>query len=1106
MLQRFNRYPLVIDPSGQATQFLQRMFADRKMQKTSFLDPAFMKHLESALRFGTPLLVQDVETLDPVLNPVLNREFHRTGGRVLVRVGDQDIDFSPTFTMFLTTRDPTCQFTPDLCSRVTFVNFTVTPASLESQCLSQVLMTERPDVDEKRSNMLKLQGEFQAKLRDLEDKLLEALNEAQGNILDDDSVMQTLETLKLEAAQVQAEVDRTEEVMLEISATCNIYQPMAVSCSRIYFAMARLCELHFLYHFSLQFFLEILTSVLSRSGDEADGTKSKGSQARLSMLQESLYRLAFERVGQGVRQEDQLVLALRLAQIKLRNSKEEPLEEEYDFLFRPRPASALPSEDALNLARMTFPSGWNGGVNEAQHRQLGFLFSLSGFKSVVDSMSSNPSIWRDSLCNKISEPEKNIRDIWNEEMSNADEAVSNGARAEFLRILLLKVLRPDRFVAACDGLACTIFGAQFLSSAASKSLHDFVTEVSHCRSPLLLSSTSGFDASEQVDALAMEMGKIKKYKSVSMGSAEGFELADRCITAAVKSGSWVLLRNIHLCPAWLRSLEKRLYSIRPAEGFRLFLTADVHPSIPVNLVRLSHVKVFEPPAGVKASLKRSLARMPEARMMKGPPERARLYLLLSWFHAVVLERRRFSPVGWTKRYEFGMSDMKCALDAIDEWVDTAAQGKSHVKPENIPWKALRTLLAQTFYGGRIDNRFDDSLLLSFVDSLFVPQSFDADFKLSPVVTAPEGCTKADFVQWVKALPDTNNPEWLGLPASAQTRQLEIRGRKTLMSLLRMQGQVGEEDDDDHLFELVESARQADDNVGVEGKISDNGPRLMPPWMKKASSATAEWSQMLPTTLSSLERRPKSINNPLFRSLEREVNIASSLLKTLHRDMDDIRDMVAGNSKLTNRCRSVMLQVSRGELPREWSGRYPVARCNASEWIADFIRRLNQLASLTKTPIEDRAWADTPIWLGGLFTPEAFVTATRQAVAQSNGCSLEDLRLDVTLHSDPFVGDGGKTKDNIFLVENLRIEGAQWKDGSKSIELSEAMSQAVGPVRLAWVQGVAPSITGFRYLQMPVYLNSDRNHLLFTVSMRSADDIDDASWRQRGTAILAWNLE
>lgn len=132
----FLRYPLIIDPSGQATEFIMNEYKDRKITRTSFLDDAFRKNLESALRFGNPLLVQvrvdptdsgslltvrpsffshlcvfpvsqDVESYDPILNPVLNREVRRTGGRVLITLGDQDIDLSPSFVIFLSTRDPT---------------------------------------------------------------------------------------------------------------------------------------------------------------------------------------------------------------------------------------------------------------------------------------------------------------------------------------------------------------------------------------------------------------------------------------------------------------------------------------------------------------------------------------------------------------------------------------------------------------------------------------------------------------------------------------------------------------------------------------------------------------------------------------------------------------------------------------------------------------------------------------------------------------------------------------------------------------------------------------------------------------------------------------
>ena len=59
-----------------------------------------------ACEYVSTLSLQDVESYDPILNPVLNREVRRTGGRVLITLGDQDIDLSPSFTIFLSTRDP----------------------------------------------------------------------------------------------------------------------------------------------------------------------------------------------------------------------------------------------------------------------------------------------------------------------------------------------------------------------------------------------------------------------------------------------------------------------------------------------------------------------------------------------------------------------------------------------------------------------------------------------------------------------------------------------------------------------------------------------------------------------------------------------------------------------------------------------------------------------------------------------------------------------------------------------------------------------------------------------------------------------------------------
>lgn len=59
-------------------------------------------------------------------------------------------------------------------------------------------------------------------------------------------------------------------------------------------------------------------------------------------------------------------------------------------------------------------------------------------------------------------------------------------------------------------------------------------------------------------------------------------------------------------------------------------------------------------------------------MMKVPNERARLYFLLAWFHAIVQERLRYVPLGWAKYYEFNESDLRVACDTLDTWIETTA--------------------------------------------------------------------------------------------------------------------------------------------------------------------------------------------------------------------------------------------------------------------------------------------------------------------------------------------------------------------------------------------------------------------------------------------------
>ena len=60
-------------------------------------------------------------------------------------------------------------------------------------------------------------------------------------------------------------------------------------------------------------------------------------------------------------------------------------------------------------------------------------------------------------------------------------------------------------------------------------------------------------------------------------------------------------------------------------------------------------------------------------LTQAPGERARMYFLLAWFHAIVQERLRYSPLGWSKVYEFSESDLRVACDTLDTWIDSVCQ-------------------------------------------------------------------------------------------------------------------------------------------------------------------------------------------------------------------------------------------------------------------------------------------------------------------------------------------------------------------------------------------------------------------------------------------------
>lgn len=503
VLKHTIRTPLVIDPAGQAIEFILREYnSDNKMVITSFLDPSKLrKDLESAVRFGTHILIQDAETFDALLNPLLTNDVQRKGGRIMINLAGKDIDLSPTFRMTLITKNPQVQFSMDICSRVTLINFTVTRASLQTQCLNQALRNERPDVDEQRTDLLRQQGEFRLELHNLESQLLDALNKAEGSILDDNKVISQLEKLKSRAIEVQQKVDDTDKVMRTVEETSRLYKSLAQRCSAIYFTLQQMNCIHFLYQYSLRFFLDIFLEILQNNPHLVGVTDHR---ERLKIINNSLFQFVYARVAPGLMHEHRLPLAFVFAKFRVEGTEDQLPGAQLDYLLSAPSVLLERSEFLFLLPHMT----------EEQADTLHQLWqNIPAFKDMLKEIQENESEFVRWIA--LSRPELEMPSFIS--ALNSDESVTDVHRY-LLQLLFLQAARPDRLLALVHIFLEHILGRGFASSSSEESLEEVVIHQITANVPVLLCGMKGFDTSFKVDDCATKAGK--DVVSIAVGSQE----------------------------------------------------------------------------------------------------------------------------------------------------------------------------------------------------------------------------------------------------------------------------------------------------------------------------------------------------------------------------------------------------------------------------------------------------------------------------------------------------------------------------------------------------------------------------------------------------------
>lgn len=157
--------------------------------------------------------------------------------------------------------------------------------------------------------------------------------------------------------------------------------------------------------------------------------------------------------------------------------------------------------------------------------------------------------------------------------------------------------------------------------------------------------------------------------------------------------------------------------------FRLYLTSMPADYFPVSVLQNGVKLTTEPPRGLRANLKRTYQGFTDSFLTECKKSEAwkKLVFGLSFFHAILQERRKFGPLGWNIRYDFNDSDLETSTTMLKIFLD---------EQEDIPWDAMLYVTGHINYGGRVTDDWDRRCLLTLLKKYSNPEILEDGFKFS----------------------------------------------------------------------------------------------------------------------------------------------------------------------------------------------------------------------------------------------------------------------------------------------------------------------------------------------------------------------------------------
>mmetsp|Transcript_20379 Transcript_20379/g.17677 ORF Transcript_20379/g.17677 Transcript_20379/m.17677 type:complete len:306 (-) Transcript_20379:301-1218(-) len=263
MIFTTTKTPVIIDPNQAATEWLKRHFSNEKnLEIINQNDPKFSTLLELSVKFGKIMIIQEIDQVDSVLFPLLRKDIMIQGPRTSIQLGEKTIDYNHNFALYLTTRNSLIQIHPNAQALVSVINYTVTLSGLEGQLLSMIINHEKPDLEKKKTELLQNEESLKMQLADLEKALLEELASSSGNILENKTLIESLNQTKSKSNIIATSLKESSHLQESLDKEREVYRGLANKGSQLYIVITDLQKISNMYRFSLAMYLGLFKKCL----------------------------------------------------------------------------------------------------------------------------------------------------------------------------------------------------------------------------------------------------------------------------------------------------------------------------------------------------------------------------------------------------------------------------------------------------------------------------------------------------------------------------------------------------------------------------------------------------------------------------------------------------------------------------------------------------------------------------------------------------------------------------------------------------------------------------------------------------------------------------